>query len=54
MEWGRMARGLVYFEELGRGAAGAVRKALYVPELMLVAVKAVPVHEDSRRRQLLR
>ena len=54
MEWGRMARGLVYFEELGRGAAGSVRKALYVPELMLVAVKAVPVHEDSRRRQLLR
>jgi hypothetical protein len=27
---------------------------LYVPELLLVAVKAVPVHEASRRRQLLR
>ena len=41
-------------EELGRGATGSVRKALYVPELMLVAVKSVHVQSDNRRRQLVR
>lgn len=45
---------IVIFDELGRGACASVRKALHVPSLTMVAVKMVAVHDDSRRRQLLR
>lgn len=48
------AEDLVIFGELGRGACASVRKALHMPSLSLVAVKMVAVHDDSRRRQLLR
>ncbi|KAJ8602715.1 hypothetical protein CTAYLR_003760 [Chrysophaeum taylorii] len=45
---------LVVFGELGRGACASVRRALHVPTMTLVALKVVAVHDDSRRRQLLR
>lgn len=48
------AEDLIIFGELGRGACASVRKALHMPSLSLVAVKMVAVHDDSRRRQLLR
>ena len=45
---------LLLFGELGRGACASVRRALHAPTLTLVAVKMVAVHDDARRRQLLR
>jgi serine/threonine protein kinase len=41
-------------EELGRGACGTVQKGIYVPSLTMVAVKFVQVHDDDRRRQMVR
>ena len=35
-------------------ACASVRRALHAPTLTLVAVKMVAVHDDARRRQLLR
>ncbi|KAH8064366.1 MAP kinase kinase [Aureococcus anophagefferens] len=40
--------------DLGRGACASVRRALHAPTLTVVAVKLVAVHDDARRRQLLR
>ncbi|KAH8073344.1 MAP kinase kinase [Aureococcus anophagefferens] len=45
---------LILFGELGRGACASVRRALHAPTLTVVAVKLVAVHDDARRRQLLR
>jgi serine/threonine protein kinase len=45
---------LIVLGELGRGACASVRRALHAPTLTLVAVKMVAVHDDARRRQLLR
>ena len=48
------AADLIVLGELGRGACASVRRALHAPTLTLVAVKMVAVHDDARRRQLLR
>lgn len=45
---------LFVFNELGRGACASVRRALHAPSVSLVAVKVVAVHDESKRRQLLR
>lgn len=44
----------ILLDELGSGGGGTVHKALHVPSMRLVAVKMVEVHNDEKRRQVLK
>ena len=46
------ARDLIAMGELGRGASALVARALMVPDLRLVAVKALPLYDPAVRAQL--
>ncbi|CAN0468076.1 unnamed protein product, partial [Discosporangium mesarthrocarpum] len=48
-----MSERLVILGKLGQGATGVVYKAFDLLDLRLVAIKVIPVHDKSKRRQMV-
>lgn len=49
-----MRETIILLEEIGRGGGGTVHKAMHVPSMRLVAVKMMEVHDDEKRRQMIK